>query len=422
MYHTEGIQKAVVLWVSGPGLTDIRALPEVELLLEQGVLVELEPAPITGPQSQHYQVLSGTLPARFGFFDTLMPLCRLSRPTNGKSGYTVVEEYAGRDTAPKLLTDILRSAGWSAEYEEVSVSELVAKVQNLPSETPMACCEIIKVRLDEQSLSEATAESIAEALRIARVWVGGSGLLALLSDAQPAPVKSFVNINNFLADMGVIERDEQSGQINWANSLAYYVGHGQLWINLLGRDPQGSVHPQDEYEEVRETLLKALPTKLRDAGTGELIIERIYRKEELYAEEYLFCAPDLVVQFKPGYAPSAHSAHLEFDEEAFITPDAGTVAIAGMHPGQIRGYLLAIAPVLAAGIAISDHAPLTSFAPTLLHALGVDYADMDSSAISTLFSPAYLAEHPVRTDMQSQELSEEDEELVINRLRDLGYI
>ena len=82
MYHTEGIQKAVVLWVSGPGLTDIRALPEVELLLEQGVLVELESAPITGPQSQHYQVLSGTLPARFGFFDTLMPLCRLARPTH----------------------------------------------------------------------------------------------------------------------------------------------------------------------------------------------------------------------------------------------------------------------------------------------------------------------------------------------------
>jgi hypothetical protein len=71
-------------------------------------------------------------------------------------------------------------------------------------------------------------------------------LLAVLSETRPAAVDRYVNVNNFLAEMELVERDEQSGLVNWPGSLAYYAGHGQLWINLLGRDPQGAVHPQDE--------------------------------------------------------------------------------------------------------------------------------------------------------------------------------
>jgi hypothetical protein len=47
---------------------------------------------------------------------------------------------------------------------------------------------------------------------------------------------------------------------------------------------------------------------------------------------------------------------------------------------------------------------------------------MESSAIATLFSSDYLETHPIRTTSQQQELSEEDEELIIGHLRDLGYV
>ncbi|MDQ6660049.1 MAG: hypothetical protein M3Z24_03680, partial [Chloroflexota bacterium] len=264
--------------------------------------------------------------------------------------------------------------------------------------------------------------ALGEALRIARLWTGETGLLALLSDAKAALVNRFVNVNNFLADMGVLERNEQTGAINWPNSLAYFAGHGQLWVNLIGRDPQGAVLPQDEYEEVCETLVKALPAKLQDPETGAQVIERVYRKEELYSSEYLFCAPDLIVVFRPGYAPSPQSTLLNFDEQTCTVPSVGTKAIAGVHPSQVGGFLLASAPALAAGVFLDEHAPLTSVIPTLLHTLKVRYSVMDSSAVSALFSPSYLEVHPIHTDGQEQDLSEEDEELVINRLRDLGYI
>lgn len=408
---TKSAEKAIVLWLRGVCLADMRTIPEVEALMQVGAAVELDPLPITGMQLQHYQVLSGHKPECFGFFDTL-----------ALRGANVVEELSGRDTPPKLLPALLSAAGWTVQYQETSLQELPSCVHSWVQSVPTsASCLFVKCNVDEH-IKESEASSIAEALSIARSAMGEVGLLALLSDTQPAPVKRFVNINNYLAEMGVIDRKGHDGSFDWPNSLAYHIGYGQLWINLLGRDPQGVVSPKDEYEEVRDTLVTALPVKLRDLQTGVSVIERVYRKEELYSGDYLFCAPDLVVLFKPGYAPSSLSTRLEFDEDTFLTPPPGTTATAGVHPSSLTGFFLASAPVFAPGVVVPEHASLTSVAPTLLHALGVKYGDMDSDALRALFSPSYLEFHPIHTDNRGRELSDEEEELVMNRLRDLGYV
>jgi len=424
----QGVQRAFVLWLSGVRLADIHALAEVETLIGHGALVELEPAPITGPHAQHYQLFSGKSPARFGFFDTLIPSCKLSQ-WNGAGGYAVAETSAGYDVAPEMLPDLLRAVGWEVAFEETIPDRLFACVRSLTGveATPTTpACYIVKCTVDTAGQLGMPAAAIqqvaAEALHAARAWAGQAGLLALLSDIQPAPVERYININNFLAEMGILNRDGQSGPIDWPSSLAYYAGHGQIWINLLGRDPEGAVHPQGEYEEVRETLVKVLPNKLRDTRTGLPVVERIYRKEELYPEEYLFCAPDLVVVFKPGYAPSPASTRLEFDEAMCTAPVERSVTMSGAHPSTLRGFLLMAAPAIISGSILPEPAPLTSALPTLLHALGVEYGGMDGHVLGELFSPAFLEMHPIRPGMQDGKLSEEDEELIISRLRDLGYV
>ena len=121
MSHTETVmQKAVVLWISGARLADIRALPEVETLIERGVMVELDPSPITGPQSQYYQVFCGKSPSTFGFFDTFNP-----------RNYAVTEESRGRGTTPALLPDQLRAVGWTVSYQETTLPELVSSVRSM---------------------------------------------------------------------------------------------------------------------------------------------------------------------------------------------------------------------------------------------------------------------------------------------------
>lgn len=403
---TDTRQRAVIIWLSGAAAASIRDLPEVQALARRAAFIELDPAPISSPQAHYYQAFSGRLPETFGFFDTLLP-----------HNYAIREETTGRGTSPRLLPDLLRTVGWAVSFEEVPGATLAESIERwAAANTAAPACLIVKCAATDVDVS-----MIGRALQLAEKAVGETGLLALFSQAHPAPVERFVNVNNFLADMGIIERDEQSNQVNWQNSLAYYAGHGQIWVNLLGRDARGAVHPQDEYEEVRETLVKALPAKLRDED-GSVVIERVYRKEELYSGDYLFCAPDLVVVFRPGYAPSPRSTRLEFDEATFSTPAPGTTVEAGAHPSQLSGFLLAAAPSLAAGVSASEHAVLTAIVPTLLHALGVEYVDLDGSAVAELFAPSYLETHPIRSGAQSQELSEEDEELIIGHLRDLGYV
>ncbi len=409
-FSERSIERAVILWLSGARLDDVRGLPEVQALLKRGAMVELEPSPITGLQAQHYQVMTGQSPASFGFFDTLIP-----------QKYSVVEDATGRGPIPRLLPDMLRTVGWTVSYEEVQPTDLANYVQawvQSPSATAVPSCLIVKCSVG----AELPASAIAEALRVAGEWVGETGLLAVLSDSQPAAITRFVNMNNFLAEMGVIERDEHNGHINWADSLAYFMGHGQLWINLRGRDAQGAVHPQDEYEEVRDTLVKAIPARLCDTETGEPVIERIYRKEELYSDEYLFCAPDLVVQFKAGYAPSPNSTRLDFDQATITTLATPGITTAGVHPSFLSGFLLAAAPSLASDVSTGEVFPLTAVVPTVLHALGIEYVDVASPAVSSLFLPAYLEAHPIRSGLQNQDLSDEDEELIISHLRDLGYV
>ena len=67
-------------------------------------------------------------------------------------------------------------------------------------------------------------------------------------------------------------------------------------------------------------------------------------------------------------------------------------------------------------------ASLTSALPTLLHALDVQHAGMDGQVLGELFSLDYLETHPLGSVPNNGELSAEDEELIINRLRDLGYV
>jgi len=404
--NEEVAQKAIVLWLSGIELGEISAIPEVKMLMKSGAIVELDSSPITGPKAQNYQVFSGRSPASFGFFDTLVP-----------HDYSVVEENKGRGVDPKLLPDLLRTVGWTVQYEEKQLSELVTCIEQWISRTTSSsACLIVKCVLE----ATIDAAPIVRAINLAHSWVGEAGLLALLSDTHPVIVKRFVNINNFLAEMGILELNEQDGQIDWLNSLAYFAGHGQLWINLLGRDAKGVVHPLDEYEEVRDSLIKGLPSKLLDAK--EPVIERVYRKEELFNSEYLFCLPDLVVVFKAGYAPSPQSTRLDFDTTVITTPANDTRVDAGVHPSSVKGFLFVSGPGVVQGISLKESSPLTSVVPTLLHALGVEFVDMETSAVSELFSTAYLEKHPIRYSMNDQELSEEDEERIINHLRDLGYV
>jgi len=94
--------------------------------------------------------------------------------------------------------------------------------------------------------------------------------------------------------------------IDWARTVAYSEEldyHPSVWLNLRGRDPEGVVAPAD-YEATRARVVAALAA-WRD-GEGRAIVERVWRREDVYAGPFVTRAPDLLLELAPldGYSPS----------------------------------------------------------------------------------------------------------------------
>ncbi|HXL14525.1 MAG TPA: alkaline phosphatase family protein, partial [Methylomirabilota bacterium] len=80
--------------------------------------------------------------------------------------------------------------------------------------------------------------------------------------------------------------------VDWTRTKAYAMGLGNIYINLLGREPKGSVAPGREYDEVRDALVTQLQS-LVDPETGEHPVARVYRREEIYSGFDPRVLPDL---------------------------------------------------------------------------------------------------------------------------------
>jgi predicted AlkP superfamily phosphohydrolase/phosphomutase len=83
-------------------------------------------------------------------------------------------------------------------------------------------------------------------------------------------------------------------------SKAYCLDPGRIYINLKGREPDGCIEYGNEYEQLRDILISGLK-KLKDPVTKTSIIDKVYKREEIYCGKYFDRAPDLVVEPKHGY-------------------------------------------------------------------------------------------------------------------------
>jgi predicted AlkP superfamily phosphohydrolase/phosphomutase len=224
-----------------------------------------------------------------------------------------------------------------------------------------------------------------------------------------------VNVNDFFEDEGLAERKDD-GSVHWEETLAYHVGHGQIWINLLGREPYGVVSPGKEYLEVREALIAILTEQLLDSETGASIIRTVWRKEDIYNKEAEFFvdAPDLIVTFLPGYCPSSQSVRLGFG-----TADQGRST---EHPTcQANDRWL-----LAWGNSIkseySGDGRLVDLVPTALYILGLPIPRVLSGRVlEEIFEPGSANSVQPRYQAESG-LTLEEEALLVDRLGALGYL
>jgi predicted AlkP superfamily phosphohydrolase/phosphomutase len=240
--------------------------------------------------------------------------------------------------------------------------------------------------------------------------------------------------------LGAMESRARYGMIDWSGTQAYFEENPYypvLWINLKGRQPGGTVEPGRPYEELRDRLIGLLGA-WRHPDTGERIVEKVYRREELYAGPCVHEFPDIVVKWGQlrGYTytfkNSAKSRDLawlkQLDPHA---PESLETFLGKSGHHRDDGILVARGAGIRQGATILG-ARLIDLAPTILHLQEVPVpAHMDGRVLEDLFTdagaqPVAVQAGPAATLTAAGDnkavYSADDEEKIAERLRALGYM
>ena len=366
--------KVYLFLLSPISAEDFLKIKNIDILKKNGTTIDLRNFIFMEPGNAITQVLTGCNPGSVGFLDIASDCLKFKK----SEGFN------------KTVLSLLTERGFSVE---VSINKI-----------PEGHADFSFIYLSDLQLID---EILDRAMK-------DECYIFLIPPVFEEYVEKAVNINNFLREKEIIEINSE-GQIVWENSLAYQKEYGQIWINLIGREPQGAVSPGEEYNEVRDALIKGITNKLTDDQNGEAVIERVYKKEELFEGTFISQMPDLIVSLRQGYGFSHAENEPCFDVSAVCKRKTkaytvGSGAIAGEKIKQdCEGKDVAI----------------TSIVPSILYCMGSPIPSwMDGKVEEQIFTENSLSEASPKYehDEDSPALSEQDEDLIKDRLKELGYL
>jgi predicted AlkP superfamily phosphohydrolase/phosphomutase len=212
--------------------------------------------------------------------------------------------------------------------------------------------------------------------------------------------------------------------IDWSRTKAYTAGYGgPIFVNLKGRQPQGIIDPGEAYEDLL-TQISAELRSLRHPETNELFVGKIYRPaRDLYWGPYTHLAADLM--FEPrDWANQGFGLH-DFASNQWLGP---TPDRTGTH--RMNGVIFLHGPGIRAGSFIED-AAIIDVAPTILALMGVPIpSNMDGKVLEGALSEEFSSQLKITyrdidestpVTQEAPELSEHDEQVLRERLENLGY-
>ncbi len=140
-------------------------------------------------------------------------------------------------------------------------------------------------------------------------WSGKYNYL-IMSDHGFTTYEHKIHLNRWLAQNGYMTLKDGAAEgdlasVDWAKTKAYAVGLNSLYLNVAGREGQGSVGA----EEI-EPLLAELQARLTDwkGPDGRNVVHRVRPKHEAYnGGAYLRLGPDFVVGYSRGYRASSET-------------------------------------------------------------------------------------------------------------------
>jgi predicted AlkP superfamily phosphohydrolase/phosphomutase len=205
-----------------------------------------------------------------------------------------------------------------------------------------------------------------------------------------------VHLNRWLVNHNYLapQQQGQSGNLtvtDWTKTQAYALGLNSLYLNLDGREGQGIISASKKSELVQSLRDELLQWKGPD---GRQVIHNVLTQAEAFQGTLAEYGPDLLVGYHPPYRGSAETGMGQWKGEEIETNHD--------HWGADHCFDAAAVP----GVLFSNQG--------LANLSNPSYADIPSLAIGKALRSSNSAPPPT--------FSDEDQEQVEKRLKDLGYL
>jgi predicted AlkP superfamily phosphohydrolase/phosphomutase len=205
-----------------------------------------------------------------------------------------------------------------------------------------------------------------------------------------------VNLNQWLIKhsylvSGSPEGEGNLNQVEWDQTSAYAVGLNSIYLNLEGREGQGSVNAEQQ-----ETVLNRLQEDLLSwkGPDGTLVVGKTIPKIEAFDGPLAEFGPDLIIGYRAGYRASAQTGMGEWG--------ANEIERNQDHWGADHCFDADSVP----GVLFSNHG--------LEDVSNPSYSDIPLLALRKEIDP--------RRELTGPSYSDEDQEKINERLKELGYL
>ena len=241
----------------------------------------------------------------------------------------------------------------------------------------------------------------------------------------------FLNLRNRLLPSGekrvALEKSLQHDFLmNWQKTKAFASPasiYGDIFLNIKNREAEGLIKPGTEAEQVIADLKEKL-LNFKDPQTNEQVVNQVFLREEIFPNDQEQASPELLIKPTDGYAVFS-----QLNENKVLRQNIPWEEITGTH--RMNGILIVRSEKVKNMNNRSFPARIIDLAPTILYLMGVPIPkNMDGTVLTGIFQPSVLEKMtPEYSEEKTNETkgaetgySKEEEELIRQRLQDLGYL
>jgi predicted AlkP superfamily phosphohydrolase/phosphomutase len=133
--------------------------------------------------------------------------------------------------------------------------------------------------------------------------------LIVISDHGFGEFNYKVNLNRWLLNHGYLSTNDyrENGKLNsvtWETTRTYAIGLNSIYLNLDGREGRGCVPVEKKEETIQSVRRDLLAWKGPD---GKPVVNRVLTQTEVFDGPYTEYGPDILVGYTPGYRASAET-------------------------------------------------------------------------------------------------------------------